>query len=85
MTDKEFEYSKKVTDRFLELCNEGKIFYHNEARVIEHLDKKYEPKSIADYSRLKSRNYKLIKEDLDNEKLAFIPFAGSKFIYKNLN
>lgn len=79
------EYSKKVTDRFIELCQQGKILYTDQLRFLDFIKERYKPVTISAYSRKKSRNYKLVQEDYRNDKLAGIDFGVVNFIYENFN
>lgn len=81
----DIDYSKKVTDRFLQLCGEGKISYQDELRFFQYIKNRYKPVTISDYSKLKNRNYKLIQEDFDKKKLSGIELGHKKFIYSEFN
>lgn len=74
------DFSKKVTDRFLELCLNGKIFYSDELSFLNHLKKRYNPMTISDYSKLKNKNYKVVQDQVKSNKIAHIIFGNQIFI-----
>lgn len=78
-------YSKEVTDRFLQLCREGKIFYNDQVRIFTNLQEIYKPITIAKFAKDTGKNYKVIQEQFRTKKLAGDNFGGVDFIYKALN
>lgn len=81
INDLDPDYSRKVTDRFIELCQQGKILYPDELLFLEYLKKKYNPVTIAAYSKKRNRNYKLIQDDWNRSKLAGVDFGNVIFVY----
>lgn len=73
-------YSEKVTNRFIELSNQGKIFYPDELSLFDHLSAKYKAVTISEYARLCGKPYKTIVEWIDKGKLMTIDFGGVTFI-----
>ncbi len=85
ISDKEKDYSRRVTEKFIELSSKGKIYYPDELKVITHLDKKYNFMPIADYAKEIGKQYKIIQDKIKHRTIAFLEFAGRYFVPKNLN
>jgi hypothetical protein len=85
MNNKDIEYSKNVTNRFLELCKEGKIFYHDQLRFLDFIKEKYEPVTISEYCRLKTKHFKVVQEQYKGKRLAGNNYGGVEFVFEKLN
>ena len=86
MTIKEIEnnFSGRVVDRFIKLCDEGKIFYNDQLKFYDYLNEKYKPTSISDFSRLINKNYKIVQEWVFKKIIPYMNFAGRDVILKSL-
>ena len=76
--------SKDITERFIQIVNENILNYSDELQIIEVLFKKYKPMTIADYAKLKGKEYNSIKFLVNNFKLPFIEIAENKLILTGL-
>lgn len=80
ITENESNYSQKVTDRFLQLLEENKLFYSEELRILEVLLNRYCLLTISDYARKKNLTPNGVKYLIDHEKIATIEINGHVFI-----
>jgi hypothetical protein len=79
------DYSKKVTDRFIELSLNGQIFYNDDLRIFDLFQEKYRPVTITEYAKLVGKPYKTVSRWVEGKKLATIDFGGVTFIIYNAN
>jgi hypothetical protein len=85
MNNKDIEYSKNVTNRFLELCKEGKIFYLDQLRFLDFIKEKYNPVTISKYCELRTKHFKVVQEQFHAKKLAGENYGGVTFLFEKLN
>lgn len=79
------EYSQIVTDRFIELCQSGKIMYPDEVKILTFLAEKYQPHTIAEYAKSIKKQYKTVREWVNKRRLAFQKIGSVVFVLKSLN
>jgi hypothetical protein len=85
ISDKDRDFSGKVTERFIELSKQGKIYYSDELRIFDLFQDKYKPVSIAEYARATGKQYKIIQDKINSGTIAHIAFGDKLFILQKLN
>jgi predicted transcriptional regulator len=85
ISDKDRDFSEKVTERFIELSKQGKIYYSDELRIFDLFQDKYKPVSIAEYARLTGRQYKVIQDKINAGTIAAVCFGDKAFVLTKLN
>ena len=85
ISDKDKYFSEKVTERFIELSKQGKIYYPDELRIFDLFQDKYQPVSISEYARATGKQYKVIQDKINVGTIASISFGDKLFILQKLN
>ena len=82
--ENEQDYSRKVTERMIELINQNKLNYSDDLSILKSLVQKYEVISIRDYANKQGKSYNGILDMIKRDKVATIEISGKNYVINKL-
>jgi hypothetical protein len=76
--------SKEITERFIQLFNDGRLNYSEELQIFEAMVKRYGLMTITNYAAKVGKSYNGIKIGIEAEKIPHLQIDNQTFIISNL-